>query len=100
LASYAATIDVRVTGLPSLKNLENRIGLLQQNFTKLNAAAANIAAPFAQHIQAINQMNVGLRESTRLLEQQLRLTNVIVSRTARGGGGGGGGGTNSNVLEE
>jgi hypothetical protein len=100
LASYAATIDVRVTGLPSLKNLENRIGLLQQNFTKLNAAAANIAAPFAQHIQAINQMNVGLRESTRLLEQQLRLTNVIVSRTARGGAGGGGGGTNSNVLEE
>lgn len=100
MASYAATIDVRVTGLPSLKNLENRIGLLQQNFTKLNAAAANIAAPFAQHIQAINQMNVGLRESTRLLEQQLRLTNVIVSRSARGGGGGGGGGTNSNVLEE
>jgi hypothetical protein len=98
LATYSANIEVKVGGLGSLKTLENRVALLHQNFTKINAAAANISAPFQNHIRALEQMNRLLVANGRLLDQQANAANRLGRNTAGGGGQSGGG--NSRVLEE
>jgi hypothetical protein len=98
LATYSANIKVNVTGLTSLKGLEDRVALLRQNFTKINAAASNISAPFQNHIKALEQMNRLLVANGRLLDQQANAADRL-SRTS-GGKGRNGATTDSRVLEE
>lgn len=98
MATYSANIKVNVTGLPSLQRLEDRVALLHKNFTKINAAAANITAPFQNHIRALEQMNRLLVANGRLLDQQANAANRLARNT--GGGGGQNNGGNPRVLEE
>jgi hypothetical protein len=98
LATYSANIKVNVTGLPSLQRLEDRVALLHKNFTKINAAAANITAPFQNHIRALEQMNRLLVANGRLLDQQANAANRLGRNTAGGSGQINGG--NPRVLEE
>jgi len=70
LATYSADISVKVVGLTQLKNLENRLTQLQERFTKINAASAQITAPFKAHIQALQTMNTLLQQNGRLLNAQ------------------------------
>ena len=86
MATYNANISVKVAGLSQLKNLENRVQQLQERFTKLNAAAARITAPFQGHIKALTEINKLLRENNNLLNQQSRIASSV-SRGSRGGGG-------------
>ena len=97
MATYSANIKVNVTGLPSLQRLEDRVALLHKNFTKINAAAANITAPFQNHIRALEQMNRLLVSNGRLLDQQANAANRLGRNT---GGGGRQGGVSPRVLEE
>lgn len=98
MATYSANIKVNVTGLPSLQRLEDRVALLHKNFTKINAAAANISAPFQNHIRALEQMNRLLVANGRLLDQQANAANRLGRNTAGGSGQINGG--NPRVLEE
>lgn len=84
MATYAADISVKVVGLNQLKVLEGRLSQLHDKFTKINAAAARVTAPFQGHIKALEQMNRLLTENARLLNQQAQ----AVSRVARSSGGG------------
>lgn len=99
MATYSANIKVNVTGLPSLQRLEDRVALLHKNFTKINAAAANISAPFQNHIRALEQMNRLLVANGRLLDQQANAANRLGRNIGSGGGGQSNGG-NPRVLEE
>jgi tape measure domain-containing protein len=63
--------------------LEGRLSQLHDRFTKINAAAARVTAPFQGHIKALEQMNRLLTENARLLNQQAQ----AVSRVARSSGG-------------
>ena len=70
MATYSADISVKVVGLTQLKNLENRLTQLQERFTKINAASAQITAPFKAHIEALRTMNTLLTQNGRLLNAQ------------------------------
>ena len=85
MATYSADISVKVVGLTQLKNLENRLTQLQQRFTKINAASAQITAPFKAHIQALQTMNTLLQQNGRLLNAQ---ASAVARATGKRGGGG------------
>ncbi len=70
MSTYSADISVKVLGLSSLKSLENRVELLQDRFSKLNAAAAKVAAPFQGHIEALERLNTLLVANGKLLNEQ------------------------------
>jgi hypothetical protein len=102
LATYAANIAIDVLGLGRLDSLERRVNVLRENFTKINAAAANISAPFQNHIQALERMNTLLVANGRLLEQQANAADRL-SRSSDGPARGGrnpNGVVDAKVLEE
>lgn len=101
MATYAANIAIDVLGLGKLDSLERRVNVLRENFTKINAAAANISAPFQNHIQALERMNTLLVANGRLLEQQANAADKL-SRAAEGAtkGGRGKSGPDPRVLQE
>jgi hypothetical protein len=70
LATYSADISVKVVGLSALTSLEKRVEELHKRFTKINAAAANVTAPFQSHIKALERLNTLLLANGRLLNQQ------------------------------
>ena len=94
MATYNAQIAVQVKGLNTLKNLEDRVGQLQKNFTKLNAAAARVSAPFQGHIKAIKELNALLAKTERLMAP------IAKQRVGGGGGGSRKTGVDPKVLRE
>ena len=84
MATYSADISVKVVGLTSLTALETRLEKLQATFTKINAAASQITAPFQAHIQALQTMNTLLQQNGRLLNAQ---ASAVAKATGRQSGG-------------
>ena len=97
MATYSADISVKVVGLTQLKNLENRLTQLQERFTKINAASAQITAPFKAHIQALQTMNTLLQQNGRLLNAQ---ASAVERATGKRGGGGRGAASPDARLEK
>ena len=97
MATYSADISVKVVGLTQLKNLENRLTQLQERFTKINAASAQITAPFKAHIQALQTMNTLLQQNGRLLNAQ---ASAVDKATGSRGGGRGPAKTDSRLEKE
>ncbi|MFZ9260920.1 MAG: hypothetical protein ACO23G_10835, partial [Limnohabitans sp.] len=96
MATYNANISVKVAGLTQLKNLENRVSQLQDRFTKLNAAAARVTAPFQGHIKALTEINKLLKDNNALLNQQAR----VASSVSRGSGSSSGAVKDARVQKE
>jgi hypothetical protein len=87
VATYSADISVKVVGLTALTSLEKRVEALHKQFTKINAAAANVTAPFQNHIRALERLNVLLESNGRLLNQQAQAVqrmDRVASSTSRG----------------
>ncbi len=87
MATYSADISVKVVGLTALTSLEKRVEALHKQFTKINAAAANVTAPFQNHIRALERLNVLLESNGRLLNQQAQAVqrmDRVASSTSRG----------------
>ena len=97
MATYSADISVKVVGLTQLKNLENRLTQLQERFTKINAASAQITAPFKAHIEALRTMNTLLTQNGRLLNAQ---ASAVDKATGSRGGGRGPAKTDSRLEKE
>jgi len=97
LATYSADISVKVVGLTQLRNLENRLTQLQERFTKINAAATRITAPFQAHIQALQTMNTLLQQNGRLLNAQ---ASAVAKATGRQSGGRGPAKTDPRIEKE